>query len=126
MLEELLNRIGQVNERASVRTVFGEPLQIDGRTIIPVAKVRYGFGFGVGRSKEKQQEGAGEGGGGGAGVSISPVAVLEIAGQETKVKPVVDVTRLALAGMLLAAWNVLWITYTIRRVTAKRTAREPA
>jgi len=121
VLEELLNRIGQVNERASVRTVFGEPLQIDGRTIIPVAKVQYGFGFGVGRSKEKQQEGAGEGGGGGAGVSISPVAVLEIAGQETKVKPVVDVTRLALAGMLLAAWNVLWITYTIRRVTAKRT-----
>jgi len=122
MLEEILNRIGQVHERASVRTVFGEPFQVDGRTIIPVAKVQYGFGFGVGRSKEKEkeEEESGEGGGGGAGVSIRPIAVLEITGQETKVKPVVDVTRLALAGMLLAAWNVLWITYTIRRVAAKR------
>ena len=123
MLEEMLNRIGQVHERASVRTVFGEPLQVDGRTIIAIAKVQYGFGFGVGRSKEKEkdEEESGEGGGGGAGVSIRQVAVLEITGQETKVKPVVDVTRLALAGMLLAAWNVLWITYTIRRVAAKRT-----
>ena len=122
MLEEMLNRIGQVHDRASVKTVFGEPFQVNGRTIIPVAKVQYGFGFGVGRSKEKEkeEEESGEGGGGGAGVSIRPIAVLEITGQETKVKPVVDVTRLALAGMLLAAWNVLWITYTIRRVAAKR------
>ncbi len=123
MLEEMLNRIGQVHDRASVKTVFGEPFQVNGRTIIPIAKVQYGFGFGVGRSKEKEkdEEESGEGGGGGAGVSIRPIAVLEITGQETKVKPVVDVTRLALAGMLLAAWNVLWITYTIRRVAAKRT-----
>lgn len=121
MLEEMLNRIAQVHERASVRTVFGEPFQVDGRTIIPVAKVQYGLGFGMGRKeKEKDEAGAGEGGGGGAGVSIRPIAVLEITGQETKVKPVVDVTRLALAGMLLAAWNVWWITYTIRRVAAKR------
>ena len=123
MLEEMLNRIGQVHDRASVKTVFGEPFQVNGRTIVPVAKVQYGFGFGVGRSKEKEkeEEESGEGGGGGAGVSIRPIAVLEITGQETKVKPVVDVTRLALAGMLLAAWNVLWITYTIRRVASKGT-----
>jgi uncharacterized spore protein YtfJ len=104
-----------------VRTVFGEPLQVDGRTIIPVAKVQYGLGFGLGRgAKEKGKEESGEGGGGGAGVSVRPVAILEISGQETKVRPVVDLTRLVLAGMLLAAWNVLWITYTIRRVAGKR------
>lgn len=125
MLEEMLSRIGQVHDRASVKTVFGEPLQIDGRTIIPVAKVRYGFGVGFGgmgrgKKEREEQEPSGEGGGGGAGVSVTPVALLEITGQETKVKPVVDVTRLAVAGMLLAAWNVLWITYTIRRVAAKR------
>jgi uncharacterized spore protein YtfJ len=125
MIEEILSRIGQVHDRASVKTVFGEPLQIDGRTIIPVAKVRYGFGLGfggVGRAKKEreEQEPSGEGGGGGAGVSVTPVALLEITAQETKVKPVVDVTRLAVAGMLLAAWNVLWIAYTIRRIAAKR------
>ncbi len=124
MLEEMLSRIGQVHERATVRTVFGDPLQVDGRTIIPVARVQYGFGFGAGRSseKEKEEEESGEGGGGGAGVSIRPVAVLEISGQDTKVKPIIDVTRLALAGMMLVAWNVWWIAYTIRRMAAKREA----
>jgi uncharacterized spore protein YtfJ len=125
VIEEMLSRIGQVHERASVKTVFGDPLQVDGRTIIPVAKVRYGFGLGFGgmgrgTKEEEEKERSGEGGGGGAGVSITPVALLEISGQETKVKPIVDVTRLVVAGMLLAAWNVLWITYTIRRVSAKR------
>lgn len=124
MLEEMLSRIGQVHERATVRTVFGDPFQVDGRTIIPVARVQYGFGFGAGRSseKEKEEQESGEGGGGGAGVSIRPVAVLEISGQDTKVKPIIDVTQLALAGMVLVAWNVLWITYTIRRMAAKREA----
>jgi uncharacterized spore protein YtfJ len=120
MLKEMLNRIGQVHERATVKTVFGEPYQVNGRTIIPVAKVRYGYGFGVGRSNEKGKEEEESGGGGGAGVSIRPVAVLEISGTETRVKPIVDVTRLAMVGMLLVAWNVLWITYTVRRIVAKR------
>ncbi|MBI3998713.1 MAG: hypothetical protein HY355_06735 [Armatimonadetes bacterium] len=122
MLEDLMNRIGQVHERATVKTVFGEPFQVNGRTIIPVAKVAYGFGFGAGRSneREKEEEETGEGGGGGGGVSVRPVAVLEISGQDTKVKPIVDVTRLALAGMVLAAWNVFWIAYTIRKMARGR------
>ncbi len=59
-------------------------------------------------------EGTKEGGGGGGGVSVRPIAVLEITDKETKMKPIFDVNRLALAAMLLAAWNVFWITYTRR------------
>jgi uncharacterized spore protein YtfJ len=146
MIDAMLNRIGQVHERATVKTVFGEPYQLDSRTIIPIARVAYGFGFGGGRADGKAaagDEGAatqwgetrrrapgagtdaadgtdaipgfGVGGGGGAGVSVRPVAVLEMTGGETKIRPIVDVTRVVIAGMLLAAWNVFWITYTIRR-----------
>jgi len=122
MLERIAGRVGQVHERATVKTVFGEPYQVNGRTIIPVARVRYGFGFGGGPGKgpEKEQDATGAGGGGGAGVSIRPVAVLEISEGGTRVRPIVDVTRLAIAGMMLVAWNVLWVTYTVRRVAAVR------
>jgi uncharacterized spore protein YtfJ len=145
MLETLLDRIGDLQQRAAVKTVFGEPYQVNGRTIIPVAKVCYGFGLGAGRAGGKAEDddaprpaprrrpsanagtsaASGPGGGGGGGVSVRPVAVLEIAGTETRVRPIVDVTRLAIAGMLLAAWNVFWISYTVRRTAARRSAENP-
>ena len=132
MFEAMLSRIGDLQQSAGVKTVFGEPYQVGGRTIIPIAKVSYGFGVGGGRAdggEPDEPESAagggpratsrrmarGAGGGGGAGVSVRPVAVLEVSAGETKVRPIVDVTRLVLAGMLLAAWNVFWITYTVRR-----------
>ena len=128
MFEEILNRFGEIHERATVKTVFGEPYQVNGRTIIPVAKFAYGFGFGGGRGNGKTGEGedartgGGTGAGGGGRVSVRPIALLEVGGTETTVKPIVDVTRLALAGMALVAWNVFWITYTVRRVRGRRPA----
>ncbi len=129
MFQEVLNRFGEIHERATVKTVFGEPYQMNGRTIIPVAKVSFGFGFGGGQGTPKangpqsageagRDAGGGAGGGGGGRVSVRPVAVLEVGPDGTKVKPIVDVGRIALAGMMLAAWNVFWISYTIRRVRA--------
>ncbi len=122
MLEEMLNRIGQMHERATVKTVFGEPYQVNGRTVIPVAKVSYWFGFGAGRGNAKINGANESGGGGGGRVSVRPVGVLEMSGTETRLKPIVDVTRLAIAGMALVAWNTFWITYTVRRISARRSA----
>ncbi len=124
MFEEILNRFGEIHERATVKTVFGEPYQVAGRTIIPVAKVSFGFGFGGGRGDAKDGGGekSGPGGAGGCGggrVSVRPVAVLEVGPDGTKVKPIVDVARLAAAGMMLVAWNVFWVTYTVRRCKAR-------
>lgn len=118
MLEDVLGRLTRIDEKATVKTVFGEPIHQNGRVIIPVARVAYGFGFGGGRNAEKEsgEEESKEGAGGGGGVSVRPVAVLEITDKETKVKPIVDITRVALAGMLLTAWNVFWIAFTIRRL----------
>lgn len=121
-VEELIGRISQVHDKATARTVFGDPVHVNGRTIIPVARVRYGFGFGMGRNSERQQEEeeASVGGGGGGGLSIRPVAVLEISDKETRVRPIVDVTRMLLAGMALVAWNFFWIMYTARATARKR------
>src|SRR6266542_3324131 len=62
LVNELLERIGQtVGQRAQVSTVFGEPVQREGVTVIPVAKTRFGFG-----------------GGGGGGAAVSPIGYIEV------------------------------------------------
>lgn len=118
MLDTLMTRIRDMQADAAVKAVFGEPVEVRGRTVVPVAEVRYGFGMGMGRGGHHEREADGEegsagarggGGGGGGGASIRPLAVLEITDRETKVTPVVDVTRIALAGIGLAAWAVFWI-----------------
>jgi uncharacterized spore protein YtfJ len=71
---------------ASVKTVYGEPIVAEGKTVIPVAKVAYGFGGGSGTGKPgKNGNGTTpEGESAGGGVAAKPVGVVEITGQETK------------------------------------------
>ncbi len=118
-LEELMKRFDKMQESAGAKTVFGEPIHADGRTIIPVGAVRYMYGFGMGQGSDKEQKASG-GGGGGGGVTVSPVAVLEVTSQGMEFKPIVDATRLALAGMAVAAWSIFWITLTIRAAARRR------
>jgi uncharacterized spore protein YtfJ len=77
LVDELLERIGQtVGQKAQVSTVFGEPVERESVTVIPVAKTRFGFGGGGGSGSREGNEGAGGGGGGGA--VISPVGYIEL------------------------------------------------
>jgi uncharacterized spore protein YtfJ len=77
LVNDLLERIGQtVGESAQVSTIFGEPVQREGVTVIPVAKARFGFGGGGGSGTREGNEGSGGGGGGGS--SISPVGYIEL------------------------------------------------
>jgi len=77
MVTELLERIGEtVGQRAQVSTIFGEPVQRERVTVIPVAKARFGFGGGGGSGSRERDEGSGGGGGGGA--YVSPVGYIEV------------------------------------------------
>ncbi|HWU47369.1 MAG TPA: hypothetical protein VN133_11485 [Humibacter sp.] len=49
-----------------VRTVYGDPVELDGVTLIPVALAQFGFGAGEGPSEGEFSGG----GGGGGGVSV--------------------------------------------------------
>ena len=63
---------------ASVRNVYGDPVNVGGRTVIPIARVSYGFGAG-GRGGESEEPGSERGGSGwGAGLSARPVGDLQI------------------------------------------------
>ena len=84
--QEILQTLSErLATTASVKQVFGEPITASGRTIIPVARVRYGLGAGFGSDKlgGGSDLGAG-GGGGGGGVQASPVGVLEITNEGTR------------------------------------------
>ena len=74
---------------ARAATVFGEPVERDGITVIPVAKARWGFGGGAGQRKD---EGAGgkqeDGAGGGGGVQVTPVGFIEIKNSEANFRPI--------------------------------------
>ena len=80
MIETLVDRFAVT---AKVQNVFGEPIEIQGRTIIPVARVSYHLGAGGGSGGETRPDASGprrEGGGGGGGgiVQAVPVGVVEV------------------------------------------------
>jgi uncharacterized spore protein YtfJ len=83
---------------AKASAVFGDPVEKDGVTIVPVARVRYGVGGGFGRGPgrkrkhdeaEPDQVGYGQGG----GVQATPVGYIEITGGEAEYKRIVDPVR---------------------------------
>ncbi|HPK66281.1 MAG TPA: spore germination protein GerW family protein [Thermoanaerobaculia bacterium] len=95
----------------SVGQVFGEPVEANGRTLIPVARVAFGFGGGLGASRDAQRfTGVGEdksAGAGGGGLA-APVGMIEIASEGTRFIPT-SPGRWLLAGAvlgLLAGWLV--------------------
>ncbi|TXS45420.1 hypothetical protein EAO75_21440, partial [Streptomyces sp. uw30] len=49
LLERLADKLGGRASEA-VAAVYGEPVTVDGVTVIPVAKVSFGFGGGAGRA----------------------------------------------------------------------------
>jgi uncharacterized spore protein YtfJ len=99
---------------ADVRAVYGEPIQHGETTIIPTAEVLAGMGFGFGSGKGtgedqntgKPTQGSGSGGGGGGRVLSRPVAVVVASPEGVRVEPVVDITKIALAGLTALGFMV--------------------
>lgn len=82
-LERLADKVGS-NVRASV--VFGERIERDGVTIIPVAKAWWGFGGGGASPQAEGQEALG----GGAGISVSPVGYIVVKEGKAYFRPIYD------------------------------------
>src|SRR5262249_60904457 len=97
LVNELLDQIGQsVGKRAQVSTVFGEPVEREGLTVIPVAKARFGFGCGGGSGSREGDEGSG-GGGGGGGV-VTPIGYIEVRDGGAEFKRITTPTDMAPLG----------------------------
>jgi uncharacterized spore protein YtfJ len=80
----------EIEKVLNTRTIVGEPIIIEGKTIIPLISIAFGFGAGGGSGKgEGSRKGEGEGGGTGGGAIIRPVAVIISDKDGMRVEPVV-------------------------------------
>ena len=135
-VQRLLDIIAELREKADVNAAFGEPVTVEGRTVIPVARVAYGFRIGVGQrmmadvetgvetdveeeaSKKAVEEADASGGGG--GVQARPFAIVEVTSEGTKVEPIVDEQKLALAGSLLIGWSVFCLARALVKILGEK------
>lgn len=108
---------GNLADSANINAVFGESRVIGNKTIIPIAMMGIGFGAGGGETK-KTEEGEApiqQGGGGGGGGKAKPLAVLEVTEAETRLIPIIDMTRVIMGGLCLAGMTTWMIIKLIGR-----------
>ncbi|HLX57853.1 MAG TPA: spore germination protein GerW family protein [Ktedonobacteraceae bacterium] len=106
-LEQVL---GQLVNSASVDTVFGQPVERDGATIIPCSEIAVGLGMGTGSGPvDEQGNSTGSGGGGGGGSRGRPVAVIVMSKDGVRIEPVLDLTKITLAAFTTGTFMLLWI-----------------
>lgn len=112
--------------------IFGAAVERDGVTVIPCAEVSAGFGMGGGtgfgpapatqprtaatngavsaQSSDGVVTSAGSGMGGGGGATGRPVAMIVISQGQARVKPVVDVTKLAIAALTTLGFSAFMVS----------------
>jgi len=85
-IQEVLETVEKPLQQASVRNVYGEPINAQGKTIIPVAKIAYGFGGGSGKHHhlDGKDKGDDNGAGGGGGMAALPWGYVEITSEQTR------------------------------------------
>ena len=123
-LNKLFDSVEKAQETAHWRAAFGEPQVFEDRTLIPVARVSYGFGLGFGSGtgpveKEGEPAPGGEGGGGGSGASAQPLGVLVVTPERIYFEETADESKIALAGIALAALSSYQFFKTLRMIFGK-------
>jgi uncharacterized spore protein YtfJ len=103
-LEALFGSLGdRLGRAARAAAVFGEPVERDGVTVIPVARARWGMGGGSGKRPK--------GVGGGGGAVVSPMGFIEIRAGAARFKPIVSLKvvfsfLVAVVALVLGAWKL--------------------
>jgi uncharacterized spore protein YtfJ len=87
-----------VRDAMQARIVFSEPIERDGMTVIPAAKVR-GGGGGGGDSQNNA--------GGGFGLDAKPAGAYVIRDGSVAWEPAIDVNRIVLGGQIIAVIALL-------------------
>lgn len=110
--ENFIERIAKgFSQNASVKYLYGDPIQSGNKTIIPVASIAYGFGGGYGQGADKKKrapssniEGdndpSAEGAGGGGGMRATLKGIYEITPEATRFIPANN-TKQLLTGIVI-------------------------
>ena len=84
-MANLTQQIADTVSTVGVSSAYGDPVDVDGTTIVPVAATWYGFGGGEGDAGNDSGKGEGAGGGGG-GASV-PVGAYVTRDGRTRFEP---------------------------------------
>jgi len=92
--------LGEIEKVLSTRTVVGEPITIEGATLIPLISIGFGFGAGGGQGRgEAKQRGEGTGGGTGGGAWVRPRAIIIIDKEGVRIEPIMGSMSFAIEKM---------------------------
>ena len=81
--------MGEVERMLNTKTVVGEPITLEGNTLIPLVSLGFGIGAGGGTGTMKGGEtGEGKGAGTGGGGGVKPVALIIINKDGVRLEPV--------------------------------------
>jgi len=94
------------------RLCFGRPIEVKGRTVVPVASVRTMGGYGFGNEPAR----GGGGGGGGGALDARPVGFIEIGPDGTRFEAIDD----GRAALRVLAAGSLALLVVARLVTRRR------
>ena len=115
-IAEALSKLDGVRDVLTVKRVFGEPYEVNGATVIPVAAIRGGGGGGGGEDTQNEDGQQQVGAGAGFGVVARPVGVFVVLGERVRWEPAIDITRIVAGGQLVAVAALL----VARRLVARR------
>ncbi|AWB95732.1 hypothetical protein DCE93_08710 [Agromyces badenianii] len=110
-MAELVLELAETVAGVGVKTAYGDAVNIDGTTFVPVALGYYGFGAGSGSDEKGDQAG----GGGGGGLSI-PLGAYVGRGGDVRFEP-------NLIGLLLVATPLVWVTGKALRMVIRALKR---
>jgi len=79
--------VSEIERMLNTKTVVGEPITVEGNTLIPLVNVGFGFGVGGGQGTDSQK-GSGHGGGTGGGGGVKPVALIIVNKDGVRVEPI--------------------------------------
>jgi uncharacterized spore protein YtfJ len=116
----------QARDAVSVKRVYGEPIEKNGVTFIPAARVGGGAGGGGGEGEMPQGEGGGkvgtgQGDGSGFGLAGRPAGAFVIRGDQVRWQPAVDVNKIIMGAQVVAVVALLTVRALIK-ARAKRLA----
>ena len=87
-IEKLFDKaVGEIERMLNTKTVVGDPITVEGNTLIPLVNVGFGFGVGGGEGTESQKC-SGHAGGTGGGGGVKPVALVIINKDGVRVEPI--------------------------------------
>ena len=109
--DDVFESIKGTRDSLSVSRAYGEAYELDGVTVIPVARVSGGAGGGGGEGTDDEKSGGGFGTG--FGLHVNPIGVYEVRGGQVVWKPSVDANRLLRGGQVLGGIIAVCVTLVL-------------